>query len=37
MLDTLGFVDAVRGLPEQLAAARAATADALFPHAVPQV
>jgi glucose/mannose-6-phosphate isomerase len=35
MLDTLGFVDAVRGLPEQLAAARAATADALAGATLP--
>ena len=35
MLDTLGFVDAVRGLPEQLADAHAATRDALAGAALP--
>ncbi|MFM7061212.1 MAG: bifunctional phosphoglucose/phosphomannose isomerase [Actinomycetes bacterium] len=35
MLDSLGFVEAVSGLPEQLAAARASTAEALAGVALP--
>jgi len=35
VLDSLGFVDAVRGLPEQLAAAHAAARDALAGAALP--